>query len=244
VAANRRTRDAILLEALKMAEVPALNQSDVSTGNPYTGTINSTAISLGWLQDYIDLFHARFPWASIVTSTPVSFTAHVNTIPLPADFILDVRDGLLITVGTRVRRIRRRGFQNLLSLSLNQNECDPLAYCVQSSNLLLGPTPDKAYSGLLWYYQLPSTLTGTTVPKFPSDLILIDCVRIRAMEWIRAAAPGSALAYAERQIAELRKSGLGYEPENEDLPFDRNVFLPGAGGDGISSSAWLGEVGS
>jgi hypothetical protein len=244
MAANTRTRDSILLEALKMAEVPSLNQLDVSNGNPHTGTINATAMTIGWLQDALNLFYGRFPWAGVVTSGAVTFTANTNTIALPASFILDLRDGLLITVGSNIRRLRRRGLQNLISYSLNQNAQTPAMYCVQGTNLLVAPTPDIQYSGILWYYALPAALTGSAVPAFPSDLTLIEYVRIKAMEWIRAAPPGAALSYAERQIVELRKSGLAHNPENEDIPFDRNTFIPGSGGGGLGSWAWLGEVGT
>ncbi len=44
-----------------------------------------------------DLFHNRFPWAGIVTSTPVTFAAGNDTVALPGTFIMDVRDGVLIT---------------------------------------------------------------------------------------------------------------------------------------------------
>lgn len=241
---NRLSRDDILLEALQIAEVPGLNQLDVSNGNPYTGTINSTAITIGWIQQAVDMFHMKFPWAGIVTSTAVTFTTGTPTIALPSDFILDLRDGLLITHSSFTRRVRRRGLQNIISYSLNRNAGRPLLYCIQGTNLLFTPTPDQGYTGTFWYYQRPAALSGATVPVFPSDLVLIEFVRIRCLEWTRALPPGAALQYSELQIRELRKSGLGHEPESDEIPLDGNVFLPGAGGSQTSPWSWLGEVGT
>lgn len=245
MAANRRTRDAILLEALKMAEVPSLNVLDVSNGNPHTGVINAAAMTIGWLQDAIDLFHGRFPWAA-VAGPPVigNFTAGSNVYQLPTDFILDVKDGLLVEVNGRMRRVLRKPLQNAIDLGYNIPSGVPRIYTFSGTAFVVAPVPDQDYPGHLWYYRLPPLLVGATIPRFPSDLILIEFVRIRAMEWIRAAPPGAALAYAERQVYELRKSGLGNEPENEDVPLDTRTFIRGAGDTGYGGHDWLGEVGA
>jgi hypothetical protein len=223
-----------------MAEVPSLNVIDVSNGNPFSGTINASAMSIEWLQEILDFFHTIVPWAGIVTSTSVTFTDSTATIALESDFILDVKDGLLITVNSVTRRLRRVGLQNLISMSLNTNEGVPLVYCVQATNFRVTPTPDQTYTGTLWYYARPSALSSSTVPSFPSDLTLIEAVRIRAMEWIRAVPPGTALGYCETQVAKLRKSGLGHEPESMDIPLDPYVYRPQAGEPGW---AWMGSVG-
>jgi hypothetical protein len=157
--------------------------------------------------------------------------------------MLDVRDGLLITINSQVRRLRRRGLQNIISYSLNQGEKTPAMYCVQGDSFLVAPTPDITYSGTVWFYQRPTDLEGATVTAFPSDLVLIEYVRIKAMEWIRAAPPGAALGFARREIVELRKSGLGGEPENEDLPLDPHVFVPGSGlSDSSGYYDWMGPA--
>ena len=242
MAANALTRDQILLEALKMAEVPSLNQQDVSNGNPHTGTINVAAMSIGMLQQGLNLFYSQFPWQATATSAAIAFVANVNTVALPARFMLDVRDGVLVTVGVRVRRLRRRGLQNLISYNLNARPGAPVMYCLQADQLLIAPTPDIAYTGTIWFYQRPADLTGSAIPVFPSDLILIEYVRIRALELTRQVPPGSALRYARAEILEMRKGGLAGEPENEDIPFDPTVFIPGAGQGYDGSSSWMGET--
>ena len=226
-----------------MAEVPRLNQLCVSDGNPFTGTITDGSIAVTWLQLGINMFYSVFPWASIVDTADVSYVASTNTIALPADFILDFRNGLLLTVGTRTKRLRRRGLQDVLNVSLRTQEGPPQVYGIQGANLLVAPTPDQAYTGTLWYYARPAALTTSVVPQFPSDLVLVEFIRIKAMEFIRAAPPGAAIAYCEQQIVKLRKSGLGHEPESEDIPLDPYTFIPNAGGAGAPGWAWMGNVG-
>lgn len=227
-----------------MAEVPSLYQLDISNGNPYTGTIKTTALTIGWLQQGIDLFYSRFPWASTISVLQSAFTAHQNFYNLPTNFIMDVRDALLVIVNGKAQRLRRKPLQNAISAGYNLPEGVPRIYTLSATTLLVAPTPDQSYPGHLWYYYLPAALLGSSIPQFPSDLTLIEYVRVRAMEWIRAAPPGSALNYAEIQIGMLIKSGLGYEPENQEVPLDHEVFIPGAGQGWSGSSSWLGEVGT
>lgn len=224
--------------------MPTLNLLDVSNGNPVTGTVNAAATSAAWLQNIVNYFLSFFPTAANAVSAPVTFAAGSPTVAQPADFILDLRDGLIITVDTTQRRLKRRGLQDLISRSLNQNAGAPAIYAVQGSNLLVAPTPDIAYSGTLWYWQRPAALSGATVPVFPSDLVLVEYVRIMALEWIRALPPNSALTYADAQIAKMRKSGLGFESEHDTIPLDPTVFIPAAGERETGNWWWLGEVGS
>jgi hypothetical protein len=244
VSANRLTRDEILLDALKMAEVPSLNVLDVSNGNPNTGTINPGAMTIGWLQRGVDLFHGRFPWSAVVEVVIGSFTAHNPIYAVPANFILDVKDGLLVEVNGKMQRVLRKPIQNAISLGYNIPDGVPRIYTFSGTSFVVAPTPAENYPGQLWFYGLPAALTGSTIPRFPSDLVLIEFVRVRAMEWIRAAPPGAALRYAETQVYEIRKSGLGNEPENEDVPLDPHTFGYGSGRGPGDNWGWLGEVGT
>ena len=239
---NRLSRDTILLRALQQADVPTLNLLDVSNANPMTGTILSAAQSIGWLQEIIDWFAAIFPWAQNVTSASANLTAATATIALPTDFILDLRDKMLVTVSTVQRPLRRRGLQSVISSSLNVSNGTPRVYCVHGANLRVAPTPDIAYTGTLWYYQRPAVLAGSDVPFFPSDLVLVEYIRRKALEWIRAIPPGMAQGYAEGEVVKLRKSGLGYEPEEDFIPLDTAYFIPGAGRDAASGWGWMGDL--
>lgn len=222
--------------------MPTLNLLDVSNGNPVTGTINAAATSAAWLQNIVNYFLSFFPTAGNATSTSVTYTAGSTTVAQPADFILDLRDGLIITVNTTQRRLKRRGLQDLIARSLNQNAGAPSAYAVQGANLLVAPTPDITYAGTLWYWQRPAALSGSDVPVFPSDLVLVEYVRIMALEWIRALPPNAALSYADAQIVKMRKAGLGFESEHDTIPMDPTVFIPGAGEREAGSWWWLGEI--
>jgi hypothetical protein len=245
LAINTKTRDAILLEALQLADVPSLNVLDVSNGNPMTGTINATNSSGAWLQNMVWYMQGQFPWAQLATTATGTFTPGVPTITPPADFILDLRNGLLLTVGSTTRRLRRVGLQDLITYSLRRTTAAvPVVYAVQGALIRVSPTPDQAYAYTLWYWQRQAALTGSVVPTFPSDLVLVEYIRIKALEWIRAVPPGSALSYANLQVAELRKSGLGYESENDTIPLDTRYFIPGAGDREDGSWLWMGEVGA
>lgn len=246
MAINVKTRDQILLEALQMADVPTLNLLDVSNSNPVTGTINASATSINWLQEFVWHMQSIFPWAQLATTATGTMTSGTATISLPSDFILDLRDGLLVTVATgTTKRVRRASLQDLITYSLSHTSgAAPTVYTVQGSTLRLSPTPNSAYAYTLWYWQRQAALSGSTVPVFPSDLCLVEYIRIKALEWIRAVPPGTALGYANQQVTELRKSGLGYESENSDIPFDPMYFIPGAGGRSAESSSWMGTLGS
>jgi hypothetical protein len=242
MAANVLTRDAILLEALQLADAPSVNVVDVSSGNPHTGTINAGAMSIDWLTNGINYFLSVFPWAATATTGAGNLVAGTATVSLLPNFVLDLKDGLILTVNTKQRRLRRRGLQDLITLGMNQNNGVPRIYTVQGLSIRVAPTPDLNYPYTLWFWERPPSLTGAQVPLFPSDLILVEYVRIKAMEYIRAAPPGAAMQYADRAIAELRKSGLGNETEYDTIPLDPTVFVPGAGDRGWDNNAWMGPV--
>ena len=226
-----------------MADIPSLNVVDVSNGNPLTGTINAINMSGSWLQDMVWWFQAEFPWAQLATTATGAMVAGTATITPPSDFILDLKDGLLVTVNSVQRRMQRVGLQNLISYSLSHTtSAAPMVYAVQGATIRMSPTPDQAYTYTLWYYQRQAALTGAAVPTFPSDLVLVEYIRIKALEWIRAVPPGAALGYANSRVTEMRKSGLGYEAESDTIPLDTRSFIPGAGSRGENSTGWMGTI--
>jgi len=81
--------------------------------------------------------------------------------------------------------------------------------------------------GELWYYALPAVLEANDIPDFPVDYTLIEYVRIRAGEWINRFVPGTARDFAEKEIGALRQSGLNNEPENDEIPFDGDIYRLG-----------------
>jgi hypothetical protein len=178
------------------------------------GVLKPAAMSIGWLQEALDLFHHEFPFMGTMKKFPIVLISEM--LPLPADFILDVRDGLVIL---EKGIVRQRDFRQMIDLwTLNPRPSVPEAYIIQPPNLSLIPTPDQPYGAILWYYALPAELQPYTVPQFPSDLILVEYVRLRANEWIRRDAPGTALAYAEVRIQPLHASGLLGEAEPSEVP--------------------------
>lgn len=232
------TRDVLLGRALDMIGAPSLNNNDRPAG-----TIVATALSLSWLQDALNLLADEFPWAQMVASASVSLTASA-VLTLPADFILDVRDGLYIPSAGSVAavRLRRLAYQKLVNLQVYQpGTGTPRRYTALPPVMQLWPIPNQTYAAKLLYYARPAALGASSIPVFPSDLPLIEYVRYRGLEWIRSAPEGAALTYLQKQIADLRRSDLGFEPESDTIPFDQDQFIPM--GD-PSSSGWMGPFSS
>lgn len=237
---NRLSRDDILIQALDMADLPELDQKDRPSA-----TIVSAAFSINWLQRCLDEMHQEFPWAGNVTSGTGSVSALNTTSFAPADFVLDVRDGLLLDIAGSTRPLIRRNFQDIMAFQAKNNmggtptKGQPLRYAFRRRTLSLDITPDQSYNYRLWYYQLPATLGGTDIPEFPSDHVLVDFVYMRALEFARKVPQGSAMKYLrEVEIPSLRTAGLGQEPENDHIPLDREQFR----GARRRNWSWLGDV--
>jgi hypothetical protein len=227
----------ILGRALDMVGAPALNTNDRPAG-----TILSTALSVGWLQDILNLMAEQFPWAQAIKTATLVISA--QAVPYPADFILDVRDGVYLMNSANPtvpnQRIRRLPYQQMLNRMVALPTAGvPTRYTVLPPNISFWRTPDITYTATLAYYARPSVETAGTIATFPDDVTLIEYVRFRALEWIRAVDPGSALKYAMGRIAAFRKAGLGYEPEDTTIPFDSDQFIQM--GD-LSATSWLGPL--
>lgn len=227
---NRYNRDQILTRALDMVDSPSLNSRE-RPGGAISGSMTA-----GWLQDALDLFHHEFPWAGVVRKASVQIGTD-GLMTLPSDFILDVRDGIVLGTNPS-RRLARTSLQRFIDLqTVNTQAGDPLRYVVRPPQIEVLPAPRTATSATLWYYALPSVLTSNVVPTFPSDWVLIEYVRLRCKEWLNALPPGSAVAYARDEIARLRRTGLANEPEDDRIPLDRETFIrPGGRYD------WMGDT--
>lgn len=247
---NRYTRDEILNAALNMASIPTLDARDRPTyvqAGTETDVIDTTALSIKWLQEGLDIFHAKFPWAGTVTSAAISITASSQDITLPSDFILDVKHGLLISVSSKFRRLRRNNFQRWLSFDLQYQGSarTPERYTFikgasdNLSKIQITPIPDISYTGKLWYYALPAVLTKNDIPLFPTDHTLVEYIRIRALEWVRAYDPGTAQTFVENEIARLIRNGLANEPEEDVIEFNSEVY---GNVDESTSYRWMGST--
>lgn len=228
---NRLNRDQILARALDEVDSVALDAHD----RPGGSILSRTAFSLVWLQDGLDNFHRVFPMAGRLTPLAVSLDG-TGILTLPDDFIIDVRDGLVIP--EKKIRVLRRGFQDWLNYQLRGlvGVNEPSYYTRQGHRLLYCPAPRTAVSATLWYYAMPQVLDENDKPDFPDDWTLIEYVRLRGMEYIKALPPGSAQKYVQESIATLRGSMLFGEPENDTLPLDPMQFPRGAG----SFWDWMG----
>ncbi|MGH7273864.1 MAG: hypothetical protein ACREIQ_05400 [Nitrospiria bacterium] len=225
-----------------MADLPELDQHDRPAA---TTTIVSAAFSIAWLQRGLDTMHQEFPWAGTVASASGTISALNTTNVAPSDFILDVRNGLLLNIGGTTKQLIRRSFADIMMYQALHNQggtpvrSRPSLYCFTGRTLRFDITPDQDYTYTLWYYQMPSIMAGTSTPNFPSDHVLIDYVYIRALEWARKVPQGSAMKYLrEVEIPALREAGLSQEPESDHIPLDPQQFRGRAGRLGTSWSGW------
>ncbi len=237
MAINRLGRDEILIRALDRADSAVLDAKDRPSA-----TIIAGALSIGWLQEGIDYFYKKFPWGGTITSSTINIAENDTQITLPSDFILDYIDGIILPEDKGI--LRRKSLlvviQQPVGTTATPNRGTPAIYTVAGGVIEFRPKADKAYTGAsLWYYALPAALTALVVPTFPDDSILVEYVWIKAMEWHRKLTIGSSFEYANKQIAELQKSGIGIEAEMDKIPFDKDAF----GERELSSRVdWMGRV--
>ena len=238
--ANRLSRDSILLRALSLIDSPRLDEKD----QPTLGTITAAALSIGWLQDALDLAHNLYPFQGLLKSTTFNITAGTSAYTIStiaSDFVLDFKDGIILPDDKG--RLRRSAFNKLLDYPTSTSSREkPQRYGIQNGTLLLRPVPREAYTAAtLYYYSLPAVLVAGTVPSFPSDLLLVEYVHLRGREWLRELPAGTAEKYLIDATARLQKAGLGSEAEADDvIGIDRDVF-PGGGGN-YEDSGWFTRV--
>lgn len=237
--ANRLSRDSILIRALDLVDSPRLDEKDRPSS-----TIVAGALSIGWLQDALDLAHNLYPMSGLLKSATFNITTGTDTYTITtvaSDFVLDFKDGIVLPDDKG--RLRRSAFNKLLDYPTSTNSrAKPTRYGIQNGLLVLRPVPNEAFnSTTLYYYSLPSTLAAGTVPAFPVDLILVEYVHLRGKEWLREVQPGTAEAYLISATARLQKAGLGSEAEIDDvIGLDPHAF-PG-GGPAHENAEWFTRV--
>lgn len=254
---NRYVRDKLIKIALDQAQLPNLTVHDIPDG-----VAKSDAYSLQWLQDILDFWYHLVPFSSTVGNVPLNCTAHSNSITLPTDFILDVRNGYLTQIvpsdNTSFQRRYRVPFQKFLTRSLYYQKqittLYPVFYSIVGNvtnsagtatqqTMMVTPTPSIATVGVLWYYKLPPILQANNIPDFPSDYVCIEYIRIRALEWANVVQPGTAKQFCDKIITSMKAAGLMNEPEDDEVPLDELVFR-NKGNTGMYNSynSWMGAV--
>lgn len=246
---NRYVRDELIMIALNMAQLPNLNVHDIPNG-----VVQQDAFAIQWLQDILDFWYHMVPFSAAVTSVPLHCTANSDSVILPSDFILDVRNGYLVqTIVGDALSLRRRiriPLQKFINKKIGyQKAADvkfPSFYCIQDIDtatqqqlMKVTPTPNVATQGQLWYYQLPAVLSASDKPRFPNDYVCLEYIRIRALEWARVFDPGTAHKFCEKIVSGMKAAGLMNEPEDDEVPFDDLVYNRGGLGNGYQ---WMGAV--
>jgi hypothetical protein len=250
---NRYVRDELISIALQMAQLPNLEVHDMPNG-----VVQQNAFSIQWLQDILDFWYHMVPFSATVRKISLTCTANSDNILLPTDFILDVRNGLLVrkvpdNANSYERRLRTPlqkfiNRQMMYQGAVNVNF--PLYYCVagddgnvltQRQTMLITPTPTINTQCQLWYYQLPAKLEANQKPKFPNDYCCIEYLRIRAHEWQGLYEPGTAQKFCDKIVASMKSAGLMNEPEDDEIPMDEQVYIR-RNQDSTNTYAWLGPV--
>lgn len=109
---------------------------------------------------------------------------------------------------------------------------------VQGRVIKVTPQSSVAKTARLWYYFLPPTLDSDDVPLFPSDYVLIEYVRIRALEWCGHFDVGTSQTFCDKIVGSMKSAGLMNEPEDEEIPFDTMAQRRS----GSNSYSWMGPV--
>jgi hypothetical protein len=226
---NRLQRDQIVIAALDAVDSPSLDVKE-RPGGTLTGTLGT-----GFLQRALDYFYKQFPVKGVLTSAAITLDSeYVN---LPADYVQDFLNGIVLA--NDEGRLTRRSMSYLLSRPRN-TEGKPVQYAVvDDTRIMLRNIPDKSYSATLYYYKLPAALGSTDIPPFPDDQVLVDFVEIRYKEWLQMIPKGSGMEYARQQVAALQKSGVGVEPEPDQIELDRQYYGDQGQGD---LNDWMGKT--
>ena len=234
-----------------MAQLPNLEVHDAPNG-----VVQQNAFSVQWLQDILDFWYHMVPFSATVKKISINSVANIDSIILPSDFILDVRNGLLVRkvpndANSYQRRLRLPLQKFINRQVIFQGSTDvnfPLYYCIvgddgsvltQQQTMLLTPTPTIIAQCQLWYYQLPPPLEANHRPKFPNDYVCIEYLRIRAHEWQGLYEPGTSQKFCDSIIKNMKANNLMNEPENDEIPMDENVYLK-RNSDTVDMWGWMG----
>src|SRR5262245_34301949 len=220
-----------------MSQLPNLDVHD----RPNAPTIAAGAFCIQWLQDILDYYYHMCPFSATIATATTVIPVTQDWYLLPADFILDVRNGALVQTIANDPLSSKRAVQVPLpnipnrpsSTQTATNVLYPSYYCIFGDDCVtttrqqlihFTPDPTVAVSTIWYYYQLPPILAANDKPKFPNDYVCIEYVRIRALEWARVYDPGTAQRFAEKVVAGMKAAGLMNEPEDDEIPFDELTF--------------------
>lgn len=249
---NRYTRDELIKIAMDQVHLPNLEVHDMSDG-----VVAPDAFSIQWLQDILDFWFHMVPFSATIKATALNCTANSDTILLPADFILDVRNGYLTEQRpgdtSSLRRTLRVPLQRFLNRRLSHQRASnvqyPTVYCIvgddgialtQRQTMKVSPIPSIDTAGELWYYALPAVLEAHTKPKMPNDYVCIEYLKIRMLEWAHLFEPGTAQKFCEKLIGGMKAAGLMNEPEDDEIPMDSAVYHKQSNGLYHNTYAWMG----
>jgi len=172
----RYARDEIISQGLELASSPTLSQHDMPNG-----IIDPNAYSIKWLQNALDMFYRKYPFASTVQSVDMLIRANEtdvvlvsdNAVYLPSDFIIEVRDGILASFGQggnlQQYRLQKRSFQYWLDQTLNVQRISTNRagfYTIVNRRIKITPMVTENALAVMWYYALPTALTPTDQPDF------------------------------------------------------------------------------
>jgi hypothetical protein len=250
---NRYTRDEIIKVAIDMAVLPNLEVHDVPNG-----VVSQNAFSIQWLQDILDYWYHMIPMSATVDKVNINCTANSDTVVLPSDFIVDVRNGLLVqsVPGNNVsfKKAGRLSLQKFINSQLQNQYITgqvvnyPIFYCVagddgnivtQYQTMLVTPTPTINTICQLWYYKLPPRLEANQRPKMADDYVCVEYVRLRALEWAGIAQLGTAHKYCAEIVSKMKASGLFNEPEDDSIPMSEQVY---SRTQQTNINSWMGPV--
>jgi len=245
----RYTRDQIISIAIQQARLANWEANDMPDG-----VVLPNAFAIQWLQDIVDFWHHHVPFSATVSMSSFTITAQQSSITMASDFILDVRNGLYTQgiVNDTLSYVKR--YRLPLQKFLNRkyasqratNVTTPLWYCIagddgvittQYQTMLITPTPTQAVQAQLWQYKLPPPLEAGHKPKLPSDFAGIEYVKLRGLEKYHIIPPGTAKTFADTLIATAKVNGLLNEPEDDEIPFDEQVYIRASGYQGYM---WMG----
>lgn len=250
----RYTRDEILIQGLELAASPTVSQHDIAGG-----VIQENAWCIKWLQNALDMFHRKYPFSSDVQSiamvlpgSSIDLMLDVQgsnrSMYLPDDWILDVRNGLIVTVSNQSFRLKRQSFQYWLnsSLAMQNTNASTLGnggiYTIINNRIKIAPTVSSSTSITMWYYALPALTEANEYPPFPDEWSLIEFVHLKAKEWTRAIDVGTAQIYLQRELARFKSEGLLNDTEYESIPIENNQVL--LDGSQYNRNNWMGTIGT
>ena len=231
---GRYSRDELISIALELLDASTLTQHDMKGG-----IVSSNAYSIKWLNEALDSYHLRYPFSGDITAVDMVIDGTLSymtlaTSPqafLPDDFMLDCRDGVILQQSSGFTRLFRGNFQTWLdtyNATFNMPQNTPRSYAIWQGKIQLAPVPSVGYTAILWYYARPALLTATDRPDFPDEYVLIDFIRIKGLERLNQAAPGTARQYMQKEMARLRSIGLLHDAEEERMHISQSIVGDGS----------------